>query len=165
MRPFWNLQSSIWNPLTQVDLIYSTFYCIYRYELIDILRNNNFTTPDMRISDVYVTNKRAKQTQRRILKGFNINTVDGAIREAFASKNGNPSKDFFKTIAKAISSKKESKLCQLFGCFILYWLLDFSWLLFFQDYSLKSRQSALFLLHRLTILQPWVRKKSQCPWL
>ena len=64
----------------------------------------------MRISDVYVTNKRAKQTQRRILKGFNINTVDGAIREAFASKNGNPSKDFFKTIAKAISSKKESKL-------------------------------------------------------
>jgi hypothetical protein len=63
----------------------------------------------MRISDVYVTNKRAKQTQRRILKGFNINTVDGAIREAFASKNGNPSKDFFKTIAKAISSKKESK--------------------------------------------------------
>ena len=62
----------------------------------------------MRISDVYVTNKRAKQTQRRILKGFNINTVDGAIREAFA-KNGNPSKDFFKTIAKAISSKKESK--------------------------------------------------------
>ena len=74
----------------------------------------------MRISDVYVTNKRAKQTQRRILKGFNINTVDGAIREAFASKNENQSKDFFKTIAKAISSKKESKLCQPFGCFILF---------------------------------------------
>ena len=97
--------------ISRFNLLYLAFYCIYRYELIDILRNNNFTTPDMRISDVYVTNKRAKQTQRRILKGFNINTVDGAIREAFASKNGNPSKDFFKTIAKAISSKKESK-CQ-----------------------------------------------------
>ncbi len=38
------------------------------YEMIDILRNNNFNTPEVRISDVYVSNKRAKQTQRRILK-------------------------------------------------------------------------------------------------
>ena len=52
---------------------------IFRYELIDILRNNNFNTPEIRISDVYVSNKRAKQTQRRILKGFNINTVETAI--------------------------------------------------------------------------------------
>ena len=90
--------------------MYIFFTLHFRYELIDILRNNNFNTPDMRISDVYVTNKRAKQTQRRILKGFNINTVDVAIREAFA-KNGETSGkvDFFKTIAKAITSKKESK--------------------------------------------------------
>ena len=86
----------------------TTNLSIIRYELIDILRNNNFNTPDMRISDVYVTNKRAKQTQRRILKGFNINTVDDTIKAAFA-KNGNQTKDFFKTIAKAITSKKESK--------------------------------------------------------
>ena len=75
--------------------------------MIDILRSNNFNTPDIRNSDVYVSNKRAKQTQRRILKGFNISTVDIAIREAFA-KDGEKS-DFFKTIAKAISNKSGKK--------------------------------------------------------
>ena len=75
--------------------------------MIDILRSNNFNTPDIRNSDVYVSNKRAKQTQRRILKGFNISTVDIAIREAFAKDSGEKS-DFFKTIAKAISNKKKS---------------------------------------------------------
>ena len=76
--------------------------------MIDILRNNNFNTPEIRISDVYVSNKRAKQTQRRILKGFNINTVDGALREAFAT-DGAKTKDFFKVVAKAISSKDKCK--------------------------------------------------------
>ena len=83
------------------------FHC--RYELIDILRNNNFNTPDIRNADVYVSNKRAKQTQRRILKGFNISTVDIAIREAFAN-DGKKSGDFFKTIAQAISNKGAKKL-------------------------------------------------------
>ena len=74
--------------------------------MIDILRTNNFNTPDIRNSDVYVSNKRAKQTQRRILKGFNISTVDIAIREAFAKDaNTGEKADFFKTIAKAISNK------------------------------------------------------------
>ena len=74
--------------------------------MIDILRTNNFNTPDIRNSDVYVSNKRAKQTQRRILKGFNISTVDIAIREAFAKDATTGEKtDFFKTIAKAISNK------------------------------------------------------------
>ncbi len=84
-------------------------YPFQRYELIDILRNNNFSTPEVKISDVYVSNKRAKQTQRRILKGFNINTVDTALREAFAKDGGAKPKDFFKVVAKAISSKDKSK--------------------------------------------------------
>ena len=78
--------------------------------MIDILRNNNFNTPEIRISDVYVSNKRAKQTQRRILKGFNINTVDTAIREAFANAKDNENKkDFFKVVANAIGNKDRSK--------------------------------------------------------
>jgi hypothetical protein len=76
--------------------------------MIDILRNNNFTTPEVRISDVYVTNKRAKQTQRRILKGFNINTVDNAIKEAFANPKSDK-KDFFKVVAKAIGNKDKGE--------------------------------------------------------
>ena len=82
----------------------------FRYELIDILRNNNFATPEIRIADVYVSNKRAKQTQRRILKGFNINTVESALAEAFTNaKDGEKSKDFFKVVAKAIGNKDRSK--------------------------------------------------------
>lgn len=84
------------------------YYYIFRYELIDILRNNNFNTPEIRISDVYVSNKRAKQTQRRILKGFNINTVETAIRESLANEKGEK-KDFFKVVAKAIGNKDRSK--------------------------------------------------------
>ena len=58
---------------------------------------------------MYVSNKRAKQTQRRILKGFNISTVDIAIREAFANDGSKKSGDFFKTIAQAISQKSGKK--------------------------------------------------------
>ena len=86
---------------------------IFRYELIDILRNNNFNTPEIRISDVYVSNKRAKQTQRRILKGFNINTVETAIRESLANEKG-AKKDFFKVVAKAIGNKGRSKFFYYF---------------------------------------------------
>ena len=78
--------------------------------MIDILRNNNFATPEIRIADVYVSNKRAKQTQRRILKGFNINTVESALAEAFTNaKDAEKSKDFFKVLAKAIGNKDRSK--------------------------------------------------------
>ena len=94
------------------------FHYIFRYELIDILRNNNFNTPEIRISDVYVSNKRAKQTQRRILKGFNINTVETAIRESLANEKGEK-KDFFKVVAKAIGNKDRSKYYDL-----LNYLLD-----------------------------------------
>jgi hypothetical protein len=40
-----------------------------RYEMIDILRKNNFATPAVPSSDVFVGNKRSKQTERRIMKG------------------------------------------------------------------------------------------------
>ena len=58
-----------------------------------------------------MSNKRAKQTQRRILKGFNINTVESALEEAFtnAKNDGEKSKDFFKVVAKAIGNKDRSK--------------------------------------------------------
>ena len=67
-------------------------YC--RYELIDILRTNNFNTSHVR-GDLTITNKRAKLTERRILKGFNISTVD-TLQAAFAETKENSSKDFFK---------------------------------------------------------------------
>ncbi len=36
-----------------------------RYEMIDILRNNNFSTPNVKMQDVFVSGKRAKQMERR----------------------------------------------------------------------------------------------------
>jgi hypothetical protein len=77
----------------------------FRYEMIDILRKNNFETPEVPVSEVFVGNKRSKQTERRILKGFNISSVDNVLKEAFANQKDAKSKDFFKVIAKAIGNK------------------------------------------------------------
>ncbi len=79
----------------------------FRYEVIDILRKNNFETPEVPVSDVFVGNKRSKQTERRILKGFNISSVDNVLKEAFANQKDAQTKDFFKVIAKAIGNKNK----------------------------------------------------------
>ena len=73
--------------------------------MIDILRKNNFETPPVPVSDVFVGNKRSKQTERRILKGFNISSVDSVLKEAFANQKETKTQDFFKVIAKAIGNK------------------------------------------------------------
>ena len=67
--------------------------------MIDILRTNNFNTSQVSSYDKTITNKRAKHTERRILKGFNISTVD-TLQAAFAEKENNSSKDFFKVKSK-----------------------------------------------------------------
>ena len=65
--------------------------------MIDILRNNNFSTPNVTRENVFVGGKRAKQMERRVLKGFNIAQVDSVLKEAFAKEKqaGKPA-DFFK---------------------------------------------------------------------
>jgi len=73
--------------------------------MIEILRKNNFETPEVPVSEAFVSNKRAKQTERRILKGFNISSVDNVLKEAFANQKDAKTKDFFKVIAKAIGNK------------------------------------------------------------
>lgn len=67
--------------------------------MIEILKNNNFTTPDLAGKDMFVSGKRAKQMERRVLKGFNLSTVDTVIKEAFQNQQSK-SKDFFSVIAK-----------------------------------------------------------------
>jgi len=78
--------------------------------MIEILRKNNFETPEVPVSDVFVGNKRSKQTERRILKGFNISSVDNVLKEAFANQKDAKSKDFFKVIAKAIGNKTKNSV-------------------------------------------------------
>ena len=77
----------------------------FRYEMIEILRNNNFATPNIHNDSMWKNNKRAKQKERRILKGFNLTTSD-VIKEAFANQPpGDKPQDFFAVIAKAIGKK------------------------------------------------------------
>ena len=75
----------------------------FRYEMINILRHNNFVTPNVDSSSFHAGGKRAKQMERRVLKGFNINTVD-MLKEAFSTEEAK-NKDFFSVIAKTIGNK------------------------------------------------------------
>ena len=75
----------------------------FRYEMIEILKNNNFVTPNTHNDSMFKNNKRAKQKERRILKGFNLTTSD-VIKEAFSTQQSKP-QDFFAVIAKAIGKK------------------------------------------------------------
>ncbi len=41
--------------------------------MIDILRNNNFSTPNVKMQDVFVSGKRAKQMERRcVIMGHDL---------------------------------------------------------------------------------------------
>nr|XP_040566985.1 LOW QUALITY PROTEIN: transient receptor potential protein-like [Lepeophtheirus salmonis] len=79
-----------------------------RYEMIDILKNNNFKTPEVNLNEMFVSGRRAKQMERRVLKGFNIATVDTILKEAFADEK-NKGSDIFKVIAKVIGNKNEKR--------------------------------------------------------
>ncbi len=81
----------------------------FRYEMINILRRNNFETPNVESTDRFVMGgKRAKQLERRVLKGFNISTVDGMLKEAFADEEAK-NKDFFSVIARTIGNKDKDE--------------------------------------------------------
>ena len=75
----------------------------FRYEMINILRHNNFETPNVDSATFHAGGKRAKQMERRVLKGFNINTAD-MLKEAFSTEEAK-NKDFFSVIAKTIGNK------------------------------------------------------------
>merc|ERR1719242_759318 len=72
--------------------------------MIEILKNNNFVTPNTHNDSMFKNNKRAKQKERRILKGFNLTTSD-VIKEAFSNQQQSKPQDFFAVIAKAIGKK------------------------------------------------------------
>ncbi len=55
-----------------------------------------------------MSGKRAKQMERRVLKGFNISTVDSVLKEAFANQKAKNT-DFFRVVAKAIGNKNQQQ--------------------------------------------------------
>ncbi|KAG8233948.1 hypothetical protein J437_LFUL005154 [Ladona fulva] len=78
-----------------------------RYELIDILKNNNFKTPEMDGKETTLAGKKGRTMERRLLKDFQIGFVEGVVNEVIKSQDA--PKDVFSKIAKAIGNKKGSK--------------------------------------------------------
>ncbi|CAB3371178.1 Hypothetical predicted protein [Cloeon dipterum] len=71
-----------------------------RYELVDILRSNGMTTPDVEQSDI--GSKKAKQIERRLMKDFQIGCIEGVLDDiSKTAKSG----DIFSKLAKAIGTK------------------------------------------------------------
>ena len=83
----------------------------FRFELVEIMRKNNFDVGNVRIGDGYFGGKRAKQMERRIMKGFNIDTVEDLVKDAFAKQQGQGEGqiDFFKVVADAIKSGRREQ--------------------------------------------------------
>ena len=56
--------------------------------------------------------------ERRVLKGFNLATVENVVKEAFANDKAKTSKDIFSVIAKAIGNKEggENQVRETFNC-------------------------------------------------
>ena len=78
----------------------------FRYELIDVLRTNGMRTPNLQAGANVVAGRKGKVMERRLMKDFQIGTVETAVKEAFAEADGG--KDVFSRLAKAMG-KKEKK--------------------------------------------------------
>lgn len=94
-----------------------------RYELIDILRKNGMTTPEIKYQDIQsnslmsiadfqftnyilVSGKKGKVMERRLLKDFHIGIVEGLVQEM--SQNDEP-KNIFGQLAKVIGRRTTTR--------------------------------------------------------
>ncbi|XP_069177288.1 transient receptor potential protein [Procambarus clarkii] len=77
----------------------------FRYELIDILKNNGMNTSMVSAEEASVIGKKGRAMERRLMKGFNIGLVEGIINEILTSEK-KPTNIFGK-LARAIGKKKK----------------------------------------------------------
>ena len=79
----------------------------FRFELVEILRKNRFDIGTAGRLDGYHGGRRAKQMERRILKGFNVDIHD-LVKDAFAKQDNTKKVDIFKVMADAINKNSKS---------------------------------------------------------
>ena len=79
----------------------------FRFELVEILRKNRFDIGTAGRLDGYHGGRRAKQMERRILKGFNVDIHD-LVKDAFAKQDNTKTVDIFKVMADAINKNSKS---------------------------------------------------------
>ncbi|XP_076044385.1 transient receptor potential isoform X2 [Oratosquilla oratoria] len=78
----------------------------FRYELIDILKNNGMNTSMVNTEDPTVVGKKGRALERRLMKGFNIGMVEGIITEILTTDK--KPKNIFGKLAKAIGKKQKT---------------------------------------------------------
>ncbi|QQP53307.1 Uncharacterized protein FKW44_005745, partial [Caligus rogercresseyi] len=79
----------------------------FRYDLINILKQNNMKTPNEK--EKSVIGRKSKDLERMIAKGFNISKVEGVMSNMFESVvSTSKPKDLFQKLARA-AAKKTSK--------------------------------------------------------
>merc|ERR1719264_1874679 len=79
----------------------------FRFELVEILRKNRFDIGTAGRLNGYHGGRRAKQMERRILKGFNVDIHD-LVKDAFAKQDNTKKVDIFKVMADAINKNSKS---------------------------------------------------------
>ncbi|XP_069993732.1 transient receptor potential protein [Penaeus vannamei] len=77
----------------------------FRYELIDILKNNGMNTSMVNAEESAVVGKKGRAMERRLMKGFNIGMVEGIMTEILTADK--KPKNIFSKLARAIGKKKK----------------------------------------------------------
>ena len=80
----------------------------FKYELLDILRDNNMNVPNTKRGNG-VVGRKSKNMERQIQKGFNITHVEGVMEAFFTASQEEKPKDVFKRFAKIITDKDRQK--------------------------------------------------------
>ena len=81
----------------------------FRFELLDILRKNKFDIGKIRSVGGCYGGKRAKQMERRIMKGFTLEIYD-LLKDSLDKQNRNTSVDIFQVMAEAMHKSKTNQI-------------------------------------------------------
>ena len=81
----------------------------FRFELLEILRKNKFDIGKIRSVGGCYRGKRAKQMERRIMKGFTLEIYD-LLKDSLDKQNRNTSVDIFQVMAEAMHKSKTNQI-------------------------------------------------------
>ena len=80
----------------------------FRFELVEILRKNRFDIGKVRAGEGCYGGRRAKQMERRIMKGFNVDIVQDLLKDELKDKT--QTVDIFQVMAEAMHKSKNNQI-------------------------------------------------------
>ena len=81
----------------------------FRFELLEILRKNKFDIGKIRSVGGCYGGRRAKQMERRIMKGFTVEIYD-LLKDSLDKQDRNTSVDIFQVMAEAMHKSKTNQI-------------------------------------------------------